>query len=414
MAGAIIPWLIRLAPILAQGARTGLPQVLRWLGGLVSLAGIDMVIDWAQGTFTKENVRNWIKKAGKEAAKSALDAAIDYLRGNVGIGFVLAAFGKAVEADWSIKRTYWDTEINVPTPDALPQLADAIQDLLALLVSADAVGGFDVGSDIAESLFDQIFSSMVGDTFKKLWDIYTPTDSLDDDEIRDIISANAIQTGPELALSALLLGLDTWSAMAELLTGFYQGLDVQWRYYQRLLEDQMDRTRYGYKLGLFELALREVAGDVIDSGYWYLQALDPMMDTAARMIRTYFDAHLQVVAGSLDPALLDSYEDALVEWLTELKSVVEDLDLRNPEFYSHVSNLLGYIRGVLYSEYKSLKDAYMEHMQNNVREAASAVREAYELTKMVRTSLPNAITSAPGGGDGENGGGEGGDVRLAL
>jgi len=396
MAGAIAPIIARLAPIIAQGARTGIPQALRWLGGLASLAGVDMLIDWTKGTFTKENIKSWLKKAGKEAVKGALDAAVDYLRGNVGIGFVLAAFGKAIEADWNIKRTLWDTDINVPVPDALPALADAIQDLLALLVSADAVGDFDVGSDIAESLFDQIFSSMVGDTFKKLWDIYTPTESLDDDEIRDIISANAIQTGPELALSALLLGLDTWSAMAELLTGFYQNLDVQWRYYQRLLDEQMDRTRYGYRLGLFELALREVAGDVIDSGYWYLQALDPMMDTAARMIRTYFDAHLQVVSGSLDPGLLDAYEDALVDWLTELKRVVENVDLRNPDFYYQASELLGYIRGVLYSEYRRLKEAYMKHIEDSVRKAANAVREAYELTRQVRTALPKPVTGAGG------------------
>jgi len=407
MAGAVIPVLARMAPLIAQGARTGIPQALRWLGGLTSLAGVDMLIDWARGTFTRENIRNWLKKAGKEAVKGALDAAIDYVRGNVGIGFVLAAFGKAVEADWNIKRTYWDADINVPVPDALPALADAIQDLLALLVSADAIGNFDVGSDIAESLFDQIFSSMVGDTFKKLWDIYTPTESLDDDEIRDIISAGAVKTGPELALSALLLGLDTWSAMAELLTGFYQGLDVQWRYYQRLLEEQMDRTRYGYRIGLYELALREVAGDVIDSGYWYMQALDPMMDTAARMVRTYFEAHMQVVAGALDPGLLDAYEDALVEWLTQLKNVVEDADLRNPEFYVRVSELMGYIRAGLYNEYKRLKEAYMKHIEDGVKEAVNAVKSAYELTKMVRTALPTPITSRPDKG-GENGSGDGG------
>jgi len=392
-AGAVIA-ASRLAPILAQGVRAGMPQILRWLGGLTSLAGVDMLIDWAKGTFTKDNVKRWLKRAGREAVKGAIDAAVDYVRGNVGIGFVLAAFGKAVEADWNIKRTFWDTDINVPVPDALPALADAIQDLLALLVSADAVGNFDVGSDIAESLFDQIFSSMVGDTFKKLWDIYTPTESLDDDEIRDIISAGAVQTGPELALSALLLGLDTWSAMAELITGFYQGLDVQWRYYQRLLDEQMDRTRYGYKLGLYELALREVAGDVIDSGYWYLQALDPMMDIAARYVRIYFEAHFQAEAGALDAALLDAYEDALVGWLYTLRGLVEAADLRNPEFYAHVSELLGYIRAGLYGEYRRLKEAYMKHIEKNVREAADAVKEAYELTRAVRAALPVPKTGA--------------------
>lgn len=386
-----------IAPAIAAALRASAPQILRWLAGAVALAGVDVLVDWAKGTFTKEAVKSWLKKMGKDAVSGVFDAAIDYVRGNVGIGFVLAAFGKALYADWALKRDKWDLDINVPVPDALPDLVSSIQDVIALLVTADAVGGFDVGSDVAESLFDQVFESMLGDTFKKLWDIYTPTDSLDDDEIRDIISAGAITKAPELALSALLLGLDTWSSMAELLTGFYQGIDVQWRTYMRLLEEEFERAKPGYKIGLIESALREAMGDVIDSAYWYLRALDPVLDAGARAVREYFNLYFEVVAGTMSAQDLKPFEDAVVSYLNALSQAVGSVSLDNPEFYTGASELIASLREALHAQYKLLKDSYLKHIEDTVAEATGEVKKAYELVKQVRTAKPSAKASPEGG-----------------
>ena len=382
--------------IIAGALRVSAPQILRWIAGTAALAGVDVVLDWAKGTLTRENIKNWLKKMGKEAVSSAFDAAMDYVRGNVGIGFVLAAFGKALYADWELKRTMWDTDVNIPTPDALPGLVNSIQDVLTLLITADAVGGFDVGSDMAESLFDQVFSSMLGDTFKKLWDIYTPTESLDDDEIRDIISSGAVQKAPELALSGLLLGLDTWSTMAEILTGFYQGIDAQWRVYQRLLEEEFDRVRFGYKLGLAEMALREVAGDVIDSAYWYLRALDPMLDAGARVVREYFNLYFEVVAGTMSASELKPFEDAVENYLNTLANTVSTVSFDNPEFYSGVVALIEQLRGAVHSQYKLLKEAYLKHVEENVQNVVHEVKNAYEMIKSARSAKPSAKVGSVG------------------
>ncbi|KFY27959.1 hypothetical protein V493_03186, partial [Pseudogymnoascus sp. VKM F-4281 (FW-2241)] len=326
----------------------------------------------------KEAMKRWAGDLFKDMSTEFVQ---DLIRSPLGVILLSAIPVMALQSDLAVKKEHWDKDVHMPLPSAFDPLFDSIRLMSAAAAVADVATNSDVASDIIESLYDNIFERMLTDTFTRLWDIYTPTEALDDDEIRDIIDMGALSDPYDVALSALFLGLDTWSALAEVYAGYLQGLQSYFRELVRIYEDYARDLQVAYapKSAVLRQLVREVLGDAADAMYWFMDASSAVADYARSMFRSYIAAYVDYKLGHIDQATFNTISAATSNALDALHDVM-----------SEIESAVGAQYGAVYSEIKSALDktavhasAVLGEVLNEVRKMAEA--ELADVEKSVRT-----------------------------
>lgn len=392
MAGAIGPVI-----------RAGLPYFFGTLGlqnildlileGMTARAParIEVVPERGGGGRRRRAVKEALKRyAGDLFKDMSTEFVKDLIRSPLGVLLLSAIPVMAFQSDLKLKKEHWDKSVHMPLPDALDPLFDAVRLMSAAAVVADVASDSDVASDIIEGLYDNIFERMLTDTFGRLWDIYTPTEALDDDEIRDIIDMGALSDPHDVALSALFLGLDTWSSLAEVYGGYLQGLQPYFRELARIYEDYARDLQVAYapKSAALRALVREAVGDVADAMYWFMDASGAVADYARAMFRSYISAYVEYKLGHIDQATFSAVAESTARALDALHDIMHEIESAARAQYAAVysemraqlDKLSASSRGVLDEVMREVR----EMAEKELSEVEQAVRTVYSEVKRVR------------------------------
>lgn len=383
--------------------KAGLPHFITTLGAsaLIDLlmesmvarapARIEVVTERGAGGSRRRAVKEALKRyAGDLFKDMSTEFVKDLIRSPLGVLLLSAIPVMAFQSDLSLKKEHWDKDVHMPLPSALDPLFDTVRLMSAAAVVADVASDSDVASDIIESLYDNIFQRMLTDTFTRLWDIYTPTEALDDDEIRDIIDMGALSDPYDVALSALFLGLDTWSSLAEIYAGYLQGLQSYFRELARIYEDYARDLQVAYapKSAVLRQVLREVLGDVADAMYWFMDASGVIIDYARAMFRSYIAAYVDYKLGHIDQTAFSTVADVTSRALDALAEIMGEIEsaagAQYGAVYSELRAQLGKLsasaQGVLGEVFREVK----EMAEKELAEVEQSVRTVYSEVKRVR------------------------------
>lgn len=383
--------------------KAGLPHFITTLGvsALIDLlmesmlarapARIEVVTERGAGGSRRRRVKEALKRyAGDLFKDMSTDFVKDLIRSPLGVLLLSAIPVMAFQSDLSIKKEHWDKDVHMPLPSALDPLFDAVRLMSAAAVVADVASDSDVASDILEALFDNIFQRMLTDTFARLWDIYTPTEALDDDEIRDIIDMGALSDPYDVALSALFLGLDTWSSLAEIYAGYLQGLQSYFRELARIYEDYARDLQIAYapKSTALRAVVREVVGDVADAMYWFMDASGVIIDYARAVFRSYIAAYVDYKLGHIDQNAFSTVADVTSRALDALEEIMGEIESAAraqygavySEMRAQLDKLSAFAQGVLDEVFKEVK----EMAEKELSEVEQAVKTVYREVKRVR------------------------------
>lgn len=394
MAGAIIGAIRAALPyiISALGAQSIIDLIAE---GLTARAPARVEVDVGRGGAPRRRkaVAEALKRfAGDLFKDMSTEFVKDLIRSPAGVVLLSAIPVMAFQADLQIKSQHWDKDVHMPLPSAFDPLFDAVRLLSAAAVVADVASDSDVASDIIEGLFDSIFQRMLTDTFTRLWDIYTPTEALDDDEIRDIIDMGALSDPYDVALSALFLGLDTWSSLAEVYAGYLQGLQSYFRELARVYEDYARDLQLAYapKSAVLRQAVREFLGDITDAMYWYMDASGVVADYARAVFRSYIAAYVDYKLGNMDQAAFDTISAATSSALDALHEVMSEIEsaarAQYGEVYSAMASVLNKLSGTamgvldeVMREVKTMAEGELAQVENAVKTVYSEVKRVRDL-----------------------------------
>lgn len=392
MAGALIPII-----------RAALPHIVTTLGAqaLMDLiaermtSGAPARVDVDVGRTPSRSRRRAVKEALKRWAGDlfkdmSTEFVQDLIRSPLGVLLLSTIPVMAFQSDLKLKKEHWDKDVHMPLPSALDPLFDSIRLMSAAAVVADVASDSDVASDIIEGLYDNIFDRMLTDTFSRLWDIYTPTDALDDDEIRDIIDMGALSDPYDVALSALFLGLDTWSTLAEIYAGYLQSLQAYARELARVYEDYARdlQAAYAPKSAVLRQVVREVLGDTADAMYWFMDASGAVVDYARAMFRSYIAAYVDYRLGHIDQATFNATAEATSKALDALAEVMSQIEAaaraQYGDVYAELKNALDKLsvpaQAVLGEVLREVRTMAEQELQN----VEQAVKTVYGEIKRVR------------------------------
>jgi hypothetical protein len=294
----------------------------------------------------KSSVSRWRRLAqalGKQLTDVFLDLVGESVKDAVlfpGATLMLSdALAFWVYSDLLTKSTY-DPVLNIPTAETFVSALNYVLDTVAALLATDIISNRDVGSDIAESIIDGFAQSVVGDVVRAYLDTIAGVEPVDDDEIRDIVGDGALQTPEELAYLGARSGLDTFSALAELYTGLLQGDNPYWNRAVREIEDVFKRFERGLSADVYLAgALVERLGtDVVDSVYWYLEAVDGILNRLKTLAREVGEAYALYKKGALDEAALSEVFNGI---MTEVSAYSEILNTLSSD--SFINDLVGIV-----------------------------------------------------------------------
>lgn len=392
-----------MAHAIVQIIRAGLPYFLGTLGAqtIIDLllegmtarapARIEVVTEKGGGGRRRRAVKEALKRyAGDLFKDMSTEFVQDLIRSPLGVLLLSAIPVMAFQSDLKLKKEHWDKDVHMPLPSALDPLFDAVRLMSAAAVVADVASDSDVASDIIEALYDNIFERMLTDTFSRLWDIYTPTEALDDDEIRDIIDMGALSDPYDVALSALFLGLDTWSSLAEVYGGYLQGLQAYFRELARIYEDYARDLQVAYapKSAVLRELVREAVSDVADAMYWFMDASGAVVDYARAVFRSYIAAYVDYKMGHIDQTAFRATAEAVSRALDALSDIMTEIESAARAHYGAVysemraqlDKLSVASRGVLGEVMREVK----EMAERELSEVEQAVRTVYSEVKRVR------------------------------
>jgi len=328
-----------------------------------------------------ERLKSKLRKLGRALAEEALDALKEAAGGAAGAIIVSNLVAAALAADIKARQELWIRELSLPTFEALDYLYGVLINIIGAGVIGDAVSGTDVASDILESMLDSIFESAFADTIAKLWSILTPTESVDDDEIRDIVNAGGVNTPSDIALFAMLSGLERYSAFAEIYTGFLEGLFGYYRYLSDFYGDWARRLMWAWAPKLYYLWYADkFVHDLFDSAYWILEATDAVVNYARRVHQSLLDYWVAYKTGEIDWNTFaeawqwtDAVMDALMEWIDYINASVNHID-----FGPLIQEIEAW-RTMALGELDRLYATTMEKARTLMGDAVNTVRRAYEV-----------------------------------
>jgi hypothetical protein len=294
--------------------------------------------------------RRLLTALGKQIADTFMDLVGESVKDAIlfpGATIMLAdAIAYWVYSDLLIKSTY-DPVLNIPTAESFVSALNYVLDTVAALLATDIISNRDVGSDIAESVIDSFTESVVGDAVRAYLDTVAGVEAVDDDEIRDIVGDGALGTPEELAYLGARSGLDTFSAVAELYTGLLQGDNPYWSRVSRELDDNFKRFERGASADIYLAGalIERLGSDVIDSVYWYLEAVDYILNRIKTLARDAAQAYALYMQGAADADMVDQIVQAGHLELAAYNAVLDTFD--DPLFIDAL------VDGVV-SEYDSL------------------------------------------------------------
>ena len=394
MAGAIIPIIRAALPhiVTALGAQALMDLIAeRMTSGAPARVDVDVgrTPSRSRRRAVKEALKRWAGDLFKDMSTEFVQ---DLIRSPLGVLLLSTIPVMAFQSDLKVKKEHWDKDVHMPLPSALDPLFDSIRLMSAAAVVADVASDSDVASDIIEGLYDNIFDRMLTDTFGRLWDIYTPTDALDDDEIRDIIDMGALSDPHDVALSALFLGLDTWSTLAEIYAGYLQGLQSYFRELARVYEDYARDLQVAYapKSAVLRQVLREVLGDTADAMYWFMDASGAVVDYARAMFRSYIAAYVDYRLGHIDQATFNATAETTSKALDALAEVMSQIEAaagaQYGAVYAELKNALdklsvpaSAVLGEVLREIRTMAEQELKNVEQAVKTVYSEVKRVRDL-----------------------------------
>lgn len=394
MAGAIIPIIRAALPhiVTALGAQALIDLIAeRMTSGAPARVDVDVgrTPSRSRRRAVKEALKRWAGDLFKDMSTEFVQ---DLIRSPLGVLLLSTIPVMAFQSDLKLKKEHWDKDVHMPLPSALDPLFDSIRLMSAAAVVADVASDSDVASDIIEGLYDNIFDRMLTDTFGRLWDIYTPTDALDDDEIRDIIDMGALSDPHDVALSALFLGLDTWSTLAEIYAGYLQGLQSYFRELARVYEDYARDLQVAYapKSAVLRQVLREVLGDAADAMYWFMDASGAVVDYARAMFRSYIAAYVDYRLGHIDQATFNATAETTSKALDALAEVMSQIEAaaraQYGAVYAELKNALdklsvpaSAVLGEVLREIRTMAEQELQNVEQAVKTVYSEVKRVRDL-----------------------------------
>jgi hypothetical protein len=293
-----------------------------------------------------------------------------------------------VYSDLLIKSTY-DPALNIPTAETFVSALNYVLDTVAALLATDIISNRDVGSDIAESIIDGFAQSVVGDAVRAYLDTIAGVEAVDDDEIRDIVGDGALQTPEELAYLGARSGLDTFSALAELYTGLLQGDNPYWSRAVKEIEDVAKRFERGLStdVHLTGALVERLGTDVVDSVYWYLEAVDGILDRLRTLAREVGEAYALYKKGALDEAALSEVYSSI---MTEVSAYNEMLDVFSDDAFVDAladTVMSGYREFAAAVDLDGLYDrieAVLDDVGKRMAEYADTAGKAYSILAQLR------------------------------
>lgn len=394
MAGAILPIIRAALPhiVTALGAQALMDLIAeRMTSGAPARVDVDVgrTPSRSRRRAVKEALKRWAGDLFKDMSTEFVQ---DLVRSPLGVLLLSTIPVMAFQSDLKLKKEHWDKDVHMPLPSALDPLFDSIRLMSAAAVVADVASDSDVASDIIEGLYDNIFDRMLTDTFGRLWDIYTPTDALDDDEIRDIIDMGALSDPHDVALSALFLGLDTWSSLAEVYAGYLQSLQAYARELARIYEDYARdlQAAYAPKSAVLRQVLREVLGDTADAMYWFMDASGAVVDYARAMFRSYIAAYVDYRLGHIDQATFNATAEATSKALDVLAEVMSQIEAaaraQYGAVYAELKNALdklsmpaSAVLGEVLREIKTMAEQELQNVEQAVKTVYSEIKRVRDL-----------------------------------
>jgi len=375
-----IAWLGALGAGGAAGTYFALKGLQDWLAaGLPPL--LRLRSPTGESVPRSEHSKSRIRRIARELGKQTLEVLKEAAGGTVGAIVVTNLVASALAADVYARQNLWIKELSLPTFEALDYLYTVLLNIIAAGVVGDAVSGTDVASDILESMLEAVFEKAFADTIAKLWEIMTPTESVDDDEIRDIVNAGSVNTPSDIALMAILSGLERYSAFAEIYTGLIEGLFGYYRYLADYYGDWARRLIWAYAPKLYYLwHADKYVQDLMDAAYWALEAVDAVVNYARKIYMSLVDYWVAYRTGEIDQSMYEIAEaqigqafDALLELLDKIEAAIEHMDL-TPLVYE-IENW----RTEALSELDKLWIKTKEYAEALMKEAEAVTKQAYEI-----------------------------------
>jgi len=350
----------------------------------------------AAKSYSKSSYARW-NRLMQALGKNVVDAFLDLLQESVKDAalFPVATMALSdaiaywVYSDLLVKSTY-DSTLNIPTAQTFTAALNYILDSIAALLAVDVISNRDVGSDIAESIIDSFNQAVVGDSIRSYLNTIAGVDAVDDDEIRDIVGEGAVATADELAYLGARSGLDTYSAVAELYTGLLQGDNPYWNRVVQEINDNFKRVERGLALDIYGVGtlVEKAAGDLTDSVYWYLEAVDYIVNRVKTVVR---DAGQVLVSASTGAISYDMAVEMLDNMQAEILAYEEMLKaFDDPQ-------LVSALVGTVFDEYGRFMEnvdvgrlyfrieALLDDAGKRLAEYAKVAADAYTKLKDLRT-----------------------------
>lgn len=294
-----------------------------------------------------------------------------------------------VYSDLLTKSTY-DPDLNIPTAETFTNSLNYVLDTIAALLAVDVISNRDVGSDIAESVVDSFSQNVVGDALRAYLNTVAGVDAVDDDEIRDIVGEGAVNTADELAYIGARSGLDTFSAVAELYTGLLQGDNPYWNRAVQEIVDNFKRIERGLALDIYSVGtlIERFSTDLIDSVYWYIDALDYVINRLKSVVRDVGQVLVSASQGSITYDMAVQMLDMLQTEVSAYEELVTVFD--DPTLISSLVDAVFVEYSGLYSSfdinklYSKIEDV-LDDVAKRMADYASTIAESYKKLKELRS-----------------------------
>lgn len=330
---------------------------------------------------------------GKNTVEALLDLYQETLKDSLlypGATIMLSdAIAYWVYSDLLTKSTY-DPNLNIPTASTFTNSLNYILDTIAALLAVDVISNRDVGSDIAESVVDSFSQSVVGDAVRAYLNTVAGVNAVDDDEIRDVVGEGAVATADELAFLGARSGLDTFSAVSELYTGLLQGDNPYWNRAVQEIADNFKRVERGLALDVYGVGslIERVSTDLIDSIYWYIDALDYVINRLKTVIRDAGQVLVSATQGGISYDMAVQMLDTLqVEVLAyeEMLTVFDDPAVLGSLADAVFAEYSGLYNSVDINKLYSKIEAVLDDVGRRMADYVSTTAQAYQKLKELRT-----------------------------
>jgi len=338
-------------------------------------------------------LRSISRRLGPFAVDILKDVAREVAEKAIMTPFALAALTDAlgywITSDL-IARSTFHSDLHIPTRDTFTQTIDMVADTIGALLLVDVVSGRDVGSDVAESIIDSFNQSIVGDAIRAYLDTVSGVESVDDDEIRDVVGDGALGTAEELAYLGARSGLDTFSAMAELYTGLLQGDNTYWSRAVREVDDIMKRWERGLAPDVWVMGslVEKLGEDLADSVYWYLSVFDYVENRIKILIRDLIQAYSAYKSGGLSDSDMEVFVNGA---FAELSAIWDAISVFNDDYFvdAYVSKIVeeyaAFRSQVPYDVLNRSIEKVLEDSGRRMAYYADLMRDTYRNIKKIRS-----------------------------